>query len=423
MAQERRLIDNDGLVGIVQRTLNLVDPRLMDHGAHVAYLVYRMARADGAAPSKTLRDLCFVTMLHDIGAYKSEEIDKLVEFETRSVWEHSAYGYLFLKHFSPLAPLAPAVLLHHADWTFLQRIPELSPELRRLAQLINIADRAEIYLNAAHRPASALTATLRARSGTQFSPEAVELFARTVPEGPIGSEMQCDTGFWELMTAVPFSPGEVEAGLEMLIYAIDFRSRHTVTHTMTTAGISRALALRLDLPIDAVSRVACGALLHDLGKIGIPVEILEFPGKLSPQAMSVMRTHVDLTRAILGESVPPDVREIALRHHEKLDGSGYPRGLSADALTLPERIVAVADIVSALHGTRSYKTAFPKERTLSILRADADAGKLDPRVVAVMERDYDEILHSVEEDCEPLLATYLQIGDEFEALLEKLRGS
>ena len=68
-------------------------------------------------------------------------------------------------------------------------------------------------------------------------------------------------------------------------------------------------------------------MLHDLGKIGIPSEILEFPGKLSPQAMNVMRTHVDLTEIILGDSVTRKVKDIALRHHEKLDGSGYPRGL------------------------------------------------------------------------------------------------
>ena len=127
---------------------------------------------------------------------------------------------------------------------------------------------------------------------------------------------------------------------------------------MTTTSISYELAKRMGLKGRALSDIYFGSLLHDLGKIGIPVEILEFPGKLSPQAMRIMRTHVELTGLILGPDVEEKIRKIAMRHHEKLDGSGYPLGLTAMDLSLEERIVAVADIVSALAGTRSYKEAF-----------------------------------------------------------------
>lgn len=82
--------------------------------------------------------------------------------------------------------------------------------------------------------------------------------------------------------------------------------------------------------------------------------------------MTVMRTHVDMTEAIFGGEVDETVARIALRHHEKLDGSGYPRGLEAADLTVGERLVAVADIVSALSGTRSYKEAYSKDRVIRI---------------------------------------------------------
>lgn len=142
-------------------------------------------------------------------------------------------------------------------------------------------------------------------------------------------------------------------------------------------------------------------MLHDLGKIGIPSEILEFPGKLSPQAMNVMRTHVDLTEIILGDSVTRKVKDIALRHHEKLDGSGYPRGLKGCDLTIPQRIVAIADIVSALTGTRSYKDSFPKEKTSSILNDMAERGLIDSVIVERIVENYDVIMGAVREKATP----------------------
>ena len=95
-------------------------------------------------------------------------------------------------------------------------------------------------------------------------------------------------------------------------------------------------------------------MFHDLGKIGIPLEILENPGRLTLEDMAVMKTHVEKTAVILNGWVSEEIRDLALRHHEKLNGTGYPDGLSASQLTLPQRILAVADIFSALTGERSY---------------------------------------------------------------------
>ena len=170
---------------------------------------------------------------------------------------------------------------------------------------------------------------------------------------------------------------------------------------------------------EQIHNIYYGALLHDLGKIGIPVEILEYPGRLSSQAMAIMRTHVDLTEKILGGTIEEKIMRIALRHHEKLDGSGYPRGLSGEELTIEERIVAVSDIVSALLGTRSYKEAFSKERTLSIIEEQAGEGKIDRSVVEVLKENFDTILEEVEEGCRPVLDTYYGLRKDYQYLLGK----
>ena len=207
--------------------------------------------------------------------------------------------------------------------------------------------------------------------------------------------------------------------LGMLIYAIDFRSQHTVTHTITTTSISCSVARHMGITPERTERIRYGAMLHDLGKIGIPVEILEFPGKLSTQAMNIMRTHVDITERILGGSVDSDVTQIALRHHEKVDGSGYPKGITGKDMTLDEEIVAVSDIASALLGTRSYKEAFSKERTLSIIREMAKGGKLNPVIISVIQENFDKIVDEVAENCSPALENYYGIQLEYRRLLTR----
>ena len=218
------------------------------------------------------------------------------------------------------------------------------------------------------------------------------------------------------MEAVPLTEQEKESVLKMLIYAIDFRSPYTVTHTIVATVISQVLAERLCEDYEEIRDVYWGAMLHDLGKIGIPMEILEFPGKLSSQDMKIMKDHVTLTGYILGDSVSQSVREIALRHHEKLDGSGYPRGLSAKELNTPQRIVAVADVVSALTGVRSYKGAFPTEKTRAILTEMARKGFLDVQIVAYMTKEFDVIMERVQEKTGPALKAYGQLQSRYEAL-------
>ena len=118
-----------------------------------------------------------------------------------------------------------------------------------------------------------------------------------------------------------------------------------------------------------------------------------------------------------GGEIDETIQNIALRHHEKLDGSGYPLGLTASELTVGERIVAVADIVSALTGTRSYKDAYPKERVLSIVSEQKDLGKIDSNIVDILIKDYDEIMASTRLVCQPVLDKYENIQKDFQKLL------
>lgn len=419
MFSNQRYFVSEGVIGVIQRTLNMVDERLINHGTRVAHLAHlMMGNEEQSALQK--RNMGLLCILHDIGAYKAEEIKDLFEIESKNYWPHCIYGYLFLKHFSFLKEEAVAVLFHHLPWQELLQIDEISHEDRLLSQTIYIADRADVYLETQDCDEVSFRSWLQDQKEKDFYPELVDaLLAGDLSSCFEEGRVPCQT-FVDELVASTFTAEEVSKSLELLVFAIDFRSSHTVTHTITTGAISRGIARRMDLNEDELQEITCGALLHDLGKMGIPVEILEKPGRLTSEEMTIMRTHVDLTRQILGDAVPVVIREIALRHHEKLDGTGYPLGLLGAEITLAERIVVVADLVSALYSSRSYKDAFPKERTLSILGENAADGKIDPAVVEVIVSNYGEIIEEVKEVCKPVLEVYRKISSEYQRVAGKI---
>lgn len=412
-------IDNEGILGIIRRSCNCVDSRLMDHGFRVSYITSKIIRNLGIFDDKYRRDACILALIHDIGAYKMEEIDQMLKFETMDVWSHSIYGSLFVKYFSPLKKLAPAILYHHTSWAVLKDLDSVDQENKRLAQILNAADRMDVYLAEDGHTWKGFISQLDGWGKRNLTPEVVAALRTLEPQEAIEDAIKKDDQYHHMLDDIKFTEAEIREYLEMLIFTIDFRSNRTVTHTIETATISRELAKRLGLETEEVSKITCGALLHDLGKIGISAGILEHPGKLKPQVMSVMRSHVDITEEILGDGVDPAVKNIALRHHEKVNGTGYPHGLSGEELSLSERIVAVADIISALAGIRSYKEAYPKARIIEIIEKMRDEGCIDAQVVNLMILEFDEIMEHTLVSCRPSLDIYHNIMNEYEEMIKK----
>lgn len=417
------LISSENIIGLIQRTLNAVDPRLVEHGVRVAYIVSCMLEVEGGYSEKDKQDIYILSVLHDIGAYKTEEIERMVEFETGDIWEHSIYGYLFLSYLSPLKEWAEIVLFHHVPS---KELPELSPRIEKGTQILHLADRLETLSRSFGKGKtieeirSDTFTSLKKRRDSRFQGWIIDIFEEAEKRFSIFAELQKDgSGFIDKFSGIVLTEEACAQYLKILAYAIDFRSQHTVTHTIRTTSISCCLAQYMGVSEERIQRIYYGARLHDLGKIGIPVEILESPGKLDSHDMDIMRTHVKITERILDNAVAPDIIKIALRHHEKIDGSGYPLGLKGEEMTLEEQIVAVADIVSALLGKRSYKEAYSKDKTLSIVQNMADAGKLNSDVVLALRENFDKMIVEVEDNCVPILNNYYGIQSEYLKLLVK----
>lgn len=177
-----------------------------------------------------------------------------------------------------------------------------------------------------------------------------------------------------------------EAKVEILRHlarAAEFRDDDTGDHQERVGWLSARLAQHLGLPQDEVDRIRLGAPLHDVGKIGIPDAILLKPGRLSESEFALVKTHTTIGAAIFADcqyGVLIAAREIALTHHEKWDGTGYPAGLAGEQIPLRGRIVAVADIFDALTHARGYKNAWPMAAALQELER-LSGSHLDPRIV------------------------------------------
>ncbi len=166
----------------------------------------------------------------------------------------------------------------------------------------------------------------------------------------------------------------------------EMRDPYTAGHERRVAQLARAIAQRLDLDEDVVDIVRLAATIHDIGKHAVPVEILTKPGQLSPHEWELIRTHPMVGWEILSQAEFPDpIATIVRQHHERLDGSGYPDGLTDEGITMEARIIAVADVVEAMASHRPYRAAKGLEDALYEIQRHKGS-HFDPQVVSVCLR-------------------------------------
>ncbi len=415
------IISSSDVNNIIRKTLNMVDKKIMEHCEIVAYTLYKMLQYENIYSAQQLVDYTMLGILHDIGLFKTGDSENLISYELKNVWEHSIYGYLFLRYLSPLKEHAEIVLYHHLDYNkhSLIQYPDM-----HIAEYLFFADKLDVYtrlttdkkMSAAEYFTSNRDKTFSTRAQTLFlEAERAMHITRNLRDGSYRDELN------ELLSLRQFSEDYKRGFLEMLIYTIDFRSEYTVLHTLGTVTFALEIGKLMHLDKIDMYKLYYGALLHDIGKINIPIDILEAPRKLTSYEMLIMKTHTNNTEEILQGVVNKDVLNIAIRHHEKLDGSGYPYGISGDYLTLPQRINAVADILSALYQKRSYKEAFDPTKIINILKNDSACGQLCPKVVDCAIKNFSIIARNYEAKKNATMGTYIQIKEQYEMIYERFK--
>ncbi len=417
-----REVSLENLLNIVVASLNKMDKRLTGHGERVAY---DMLLIDD--PRFSRDDVCKLTwtvLLHDIGNFRQSDIEDLIKRENDRSFSHARYGYLFLRSFSPFPEFTPIVRYHHSGSAEIEA-SDMEERLKWASECLQLFDTADLFF-ISHPGSTAQEARLFVKGLAQdrFDPAATEAVLEVMDNLPQAQGLNMKEVHGVVLSKLKemeVTGDEKEMLLKTIVRAIDFRSHATALHCSIVMEASGLLAEYCGLDSDNRDAVQLGAMLHDLGKIGTPTNILESSGKLEGNGWDLMKAHVTCTEEILRGRVDDEVLQIAIRHHEKLDGTGYPYGLTAEELTLPQRIVAVADIVSALCEERSYKKAFPLEKVLAILEDMASKGGICPKVVSVFREHKDTVYNAVMETAKEADAQYTRIYDEYANLASEVR--
>jgi HD-GYP domain-containing protein (c-di-GMP phosphodiesterase class II) len=251
------------------------------------------------------------------------------------------------------------------------------------ARLVTLADVVEAF----HRSGGveAAVAVARERRGTQFDPALVDLFCAEAPR--LFSEIESVTTWRAVIDAEPaleivLSDAELDSALETIADFTDLKSPWTIGHSRGVADLAGAAARLHGLSDADAALVRKAALVHDLGRLGVSNAIWDKGGQLTPSELERVRLHPYLTDRMLAssEALAP-LRAIAVQHHERLDGSGYPRALSGDALTPAGRILAAADSYHAMTEARPHRGARTPEEAADELRAGVRGARLDADAV------------------------------------------
>lgn len=185
-----------------------------------------------------------------------------------------------------------------------------------------------------------------------------------------------------------------EQMIETLIRAASFKDDGTSQHVFRMSRYAEVVGRHLTNDPEWAGLLRQSSAMHDIGKIGIPDNVLLKPGKLTPDEWHLMQQHVRFGGEIIGEDSSPVMKmskEVALYHHEKWDGTGYLKGISGESIPLAARIVAVVDVFDALTTARPYKAAWSVEDAISLINEQSDK-HFDPRVVIAFNRVTDELL-------------------------------
>jgi HD-GYP domain-containing protein (c-di-GMP phosphodiesterase class II) len=256
------------------------------------------------------------------------------------------------------------------------------------ARLVNLADVVEVF----HRTggADAAIAVARERSGSQFDPALVDVFCADAPR--LLGDIDSLTTWQAVIAAEPaleivLTDEELESALEAIADFADLKSPWTLGHSRGVADLARTATTLYGLSEDDARLVRRAGLVHDLGRLGVSNAIWDKPGPLTAAEFERVRMHPYLTDRMLAssEALAP-VRAIAVQHHERLDGSGYPRGLSGDALTPAGRILAAADAYHAMTEPRPYREARSAEAAAAELRSGVRQALLDGDAVDAVLR-------------------------------------
>ena len=373
----------------VGKISDLVDNQLSGHHRRVAYIASRIAEELNLS-LREQDEIVFAGLMHDIGALSVGDRINVFNFKADSGSEHAEKGYRLLSLFEPFKGAAESVRYHHTRWDQMSRDKETIGGC-----ILYLADRLDTLVKKNENillQKEDIARQIYDESGKMFKPQVVEALKNL-------SKIEA---FWlDIVNDVILLPKSeyykkmvlteevmIQLGL-FFSQIIDFRSRFTATHSSGIAAVASELAKLLKYNDYDCVLMRFAGYVHDIGKLAVPIEIIEKPSKLTEEEYSLMKMHTYYTYQILSHiDGIGQVKEWASYHHEKIDGTGYPFGIKGDAMSEGCKIMKVADVFTAITEERPYRPSMEKEKVFSILETIIEDDEQFNNIVRLLKNNY-----------------------------------
>lgn len=391
-------IDLRNLITALSKALDLTSSGILTHHQQVTLASMEMAKALGLS-AKEKEILFYSAIIHDVGVSTSKEKASIMEFDYGTP-QHAVAGAKRLINSPILAPYSETVSHHHDRWDGDTPSGLKGEDIPLSSRIIHLTDRFAVLIRKGRfviGQDGEILERIEQSTGSEFQPMLVDCLKGLVLKESLLLDMTTD--FMPKLLDYIAPAWNIEVDMDGLldiarIFAdvIDQKSSYTRKHSQNVTDVAKRLAGKAGFSLREVKMMEIAGLLHDLGKLSVPDEVLDKHGRLSKEEFNIIRGHTYFTYHILHMvDELKTVSEWAAFHHEKLNGNGYPFHLSSEGIPLGSRIMAVSDVFSALSEDRPYRKALTNEGMLSEMKMMVDKGALDGNVVDLLRENIEEI--------------------------------
>lgn len=385
-------LDFNGMLYALSYALDCVEAELVGvqtgHGKWVAYLSVLMGKGFGMNQEELL-DLAACAMLHDnaLTQYIAEE-QGISSENLPNLGRHCVIGEENIRHFPFRTDVSGVILYHHENADGSGCFRKTADETPFMAQLIHFADILDVNCQVqkiSEETYQKIQGFLMQKKNSFFDEKLIDMFYQVMPEEKylawkgeqINELLQQEIP--GVMTECSFE--ELKRMMKVFARIVDYKSPFTRKHSEQLADKLLRIAEYYGYTEEKKERLFIAGILHDIGKMAIDNDVLEKPEKLTDTEFAYMQNHAWYTYVILSQIKGfEDITRWASRHHEKLNGNGYPFGLTAKELDRDERLVGCIDIYQALSEDRPYKPGMPHEKCIAIMRDMATNGFIDENI-------------------------------------------